>query len=247
MTKKEANAKMRACYGRLWYERPGAKEERNALMRGKPAPFKAPAKKIKPQKRVVKPFKKPPPRKPTKPAFQFRRVGSGVISHYSHSLNGMKHRPFVVVEVEPGKTRAFYMSTGTGGRTDEGEWTFFAGMGFLMGGPWFIKAEEDKRVAKYKAVARWLDQAYTNNREEAMRRIGVEGGIEFSNPLVPYEPGEEEAERDLHRRLNAYLASLGAVAPHGGGYREDVQQQKQHGQTAYGGAARAEFNPRWWR
>ena len=59
MTKKEANARMRAKYrGQTWWEIPGAIEERNALMRGgsAPKPSKPPSKQQqqRPREKAVK-------------------------------------------------------------------------------------------------------------------------------------------------------------------------------------------------
>lgn len=81
MSKKEANALMRDRYGNNWFDRPGAKTERNALMAGKAAgkPKRVvPAPPKPPRKRVEAP--PPPPRKRVRAPVSVparKRVASG--------------------------------------------------------------------------------------------------------------------------------------------------------------------------
>ena len=161
MTKREANAAMRKRYptGAAWHERPGGKAERDALMRG--------VKKVLPKKKAA-------------PGPAFRVKAGGVIQAEGRLLQGgygLKERPFVVVEIEPGRNRAFYMSTGTGGTTDIGEWNLFGGIGAEghMGRGWFIKPQEGKRVKGCQEVAAWLTKTVGSTSQEASRFVQSRG------------------------------------------------------------------------
>jgi hypothetical protein len=155
VTKKEANAILRWKYGTSWFDRPGVKDERNALMRGS-AQQKVP---VTRQRGTPTVSSSPAP---TPAPLPLLRAGGTLQS-------GTQLRPFVVVEVAPGTNRAFYMSTGTGGVTDAGEWTLFGGVAGEghMGKGWLIKAREGKRVKKYQKIAVWLTKNVGATAQEA--------------------------------------------------------------------------------
>jgi hypothetical protein len=90
-------------------------------------------------------------------------LGGGTIT-----TTGDAVRPFAVVEVSPGKRRAFYMSTGTGGHTPAGSWNLFGG---ISSNGWFIKPYEGKRVAKYDAVEAALGAALGRTPAAAQKAL----------------------------------------------------------------------------
>jgi hypothetical protein len=106
-----------------------------------------------------------------------------------------------VVEVEPGKNRAFYMSTGTGGETSAGEWNLFGGIaaqGLMMAG-WFIKPMGGKRVEKYQGVSNWLGRSVGSTPDQACRYIKSRGWPVIKEGTVAFR---EEA-LELLRRYKA--------------------------------------------
>lgn len=152
-----------------------------------------------------------------------RVIGGGVIS-----TDG-KERPFIAVEVTPGKVRAFYMSTGTGGQTDKGEWVPFAGVAGDKRSGWFIKAQGDKRAGgKYKHVSEFLKARYGDEVERASGLVRTEGGATYN---LTGRVGEAlEGEVFL---LNNYLAELGAISrvPDNTRWADDYRAQVDFGDT----------------
>lgn len=199
LTKKEANAKMRAKYGTLWFDRPDGREERNALQAGK-----QPVRKTKaPRTRRARKAKQLP--KPLYTVLSGALVVTGP---------GRTRRPVAIVEVSHGKNRAFYLSTGTGGMTEKGSWVNFGGYSDYRGG-WFIKPKEEFGSKKaYPEVTPFLAQD-----------LGTEVGeiLDTFRHRFPRYPVFDESD-DLESRkdpnaqngsitlLNQYLASFKAIA-----------------------------------
>lgn len=77
-------------------------------------------------------------------------------------------RPVAIVEVAPGKRRAFYMSLGKGGQTPQGAWNLFGG---ITADDWFIKPHGGKVVAKYAAVEEALAEGLSRDPVEADKRL----------------------------------------------------------------------------
>jgi hypothetical protein len=186
----------------------------------------------------------------------FPVLGGGLIE--TDEEGGAKHRPFVVVEVAPDKVRPFYMSTGTGGQTDSGEWNLFGGIAEQSGRVslgWFIKPTEGKRVEKYAAVSAFLADKFGEDSDTAWRRIqrAVPGAKVYSE-LVGGELPTEETPRRVERRkrrrimgglLNSYLGKLNAIAAFQPDFEPEVGHRRSAGEhkTVYG-AGRVAFNPR---
>ncbi len=181
------------------------------------------------------------------PQAMFPVLGGGVIRTVEETV---KQRPFVVVEVEPGKNRAFYMSTGTGGETGAGEWNLFGGIagGGLNGLGWFIKPTGGKRVAKYADVSAWLAKRFSTKVSTAWARIRAmvphpkafdEAPLAFARKYiiarvtrgpayVQLQPARREMRRVLGAAVNDYLARLGAIAKvHVDAYADVLAQAKQ--------------------
>lgn len=135
-------------------------------------------------------------------------VGGGVIT-------GSTLRPFVVVTVAPGKNRAFYMSSGTGGETAAGEWNLFGGISsggpvLLTGGKlaiaspnWFIKPGEGKRVAKYQHISDQL----AKNLPEDRRKVGPYLASLLGRSYRTFN----QSNASWARELNGYLNRRSAI------------------------------------
>ena len=189
----------------------------------------------------------------------FEILGGGVITTIGKKQDGTygpKDRPFAVVQVEPGKTRAFYMSTGTGGQTDSGEWNLFGGIAdqWMMQAGWFIKPHEGKRVAKYAAVSQWMTDTVGSTPAKAksfLKRAGYQNFREGSaaemrrleklftqyKAVPSFTEGRAELEDEIDRlresllpkfggRLNAYLNRCGAIAGYGGAGKSRVSAKR---------------------
>lgn len=140
----------------------------------------------------------------------------------------------MVVEVEPGEARAFYMSLGKGGTTSEGEWVPFAGRTW---DGWFVKASGGKRVEKYQPVVDWLGATYTNNRRKATYKIESEGGLVYTDP-DRFGPGDHPTDTEVGQRVidtaaeykhqNDYLQKCGVPV----GHQNDTGKTFHHGMRA---------------
>jgi hypothetical protein len=185
MTKKELRALYRAAHGPKWFEDPEVRAEYKLKQR----PVKAaPAKpRAKPRAKPKPPLKKP--RMSVREVREVRGVlaprllGGGVFVTGTKEED-RKTRPLAVVQVGPNKVRAFYMSTGTGGQTEAGEWNLFGGIaeeGYGAPLGWFIKPEEGKRVPKYAPVSAWLTRTVGDNAVEAATYMKQQGFPRFSS------------------------------------------------------------------
>ena len=198
LTKKEANAKMRAKYGTLWFDRPDGREERNALQAGK-----QPVRKTKvPRPRRARKAKQLP---------KYRVLSGALIVTKEREI---RRRPVAIVEVSRGKNRAFYLSTGTGGMTEEGSWVNFGGYSDYRGG-WFIKPKEEFGSKKaYPEVTSFLAQDLGTEVGEVLDTFRHR----FPRYPVFDENDDLESGKDPHAKsgsitlLNQYLASFKAIA-----------------------------------
>jgi hypothetical protein len=131
MTKKELKELYRAAHGPKWFEDPEVYAEYKLRRRpGKPAPAKPRPSRKKPRRSYQGFAKEHGP----------RLLGGGVIITGTRKED-RQSRPLAVVQVGPNKVRAFYMSTGTGGETEAGEWNLFGGIadeGYGAALGWFI-------------------------------------------------------------------------------------------------------------
>ena len=175
MTKKELKELYRAAHGPKWFEDPEVYAEYKLRRRpGKAAPAKPKAKRGRSYQKFVAEHGP-------------RLVGGGSL------ITGTKKedrvtRPLAVVQVGPNKVRAFYMSTGTGGQTEAGEWNLFGGIaeegqGGHLG--WLIKPEKSKRVPKYAPVGAWLARTAGDNAVDAAAYMKQKGFPTFS--ITPAE------------------------------------------------------------
>lgn len=194
----------------------------------------------------------------------FPIVAGGVIR--TAGREGWHVRPFAVVEVEPGKRRAFYMSTGTGGQTETGEWVGFGGM---ARDGWFIKAvdQDGKRIPKYAKVVSALSAllgdnaadaearlrqrphfAYFSEGDDAWREDWMRRGEGLPDDKVWFGLQRELRQKMAETRdaLNRFLAKHGAVLPWQGELRADAAARAANMPTFLGSGPgyRAEFNPK---
>jgi len=171
------------------------------------------------RKKVAAPAPAPAPvrRRSRATADRYPVLGGGLIE--SKDSDQTKRRPFVVVRVSSEKVRPFYMSTGTGGETEAGEWNLFGGIASGLRLGWFIKPPEGKRVAKYADIASFLTEKFSDNATEAWRRIRA--AVPAAKVYALHERGSLPDDRVERRRLimgkggelNRYLVDLDAIAP----------------------------------
>ena len=210
--------------------------ELEAMLRSGPA---KPARKKPPRKKPVS-RKKPAPRSPS-----FKLLDGALVVTRSSSVPGGRKRPVAIVKVAPGKNRAFYMSTGTGGMTDTGKWVNFGGFSTLRGG-WFIKPKKEHGSKRaYPKVAAFLAKELGSNPEAVLRKYRKRF------PNYPTFSEVEDVKRGIDPRdlgayaqqLNRYLASFGAIeAWRGPGYYgEDMVGTRGAFKTVIA-APRAKFN-----
>lgn len=143
-------------------------------------------------------------------ALEFPILGGGIMR--TRSEERVKDRPFVVVEVSPGKRRAFYMSTGTGGQTDSGEWNLFGGVAdkqLRVSLGWFIKPREGKRVEKYTKVSEFLTDLLGNTVEKAWSKIQ---DLVPDTAAIVERDTSSEAARAFGTEVNRYLHARKAIA-----------------------------------
>lgn len=144
------------------------------------------------------------------PAPTYPILGGGIIR--SIRPDHTHDRPFVVVEVGPGKVRPFYVSTGTGGGAKAGDWSVFGGMNDP--GTWMIKAINFEALAEsartMKTVAfHTKDVKHYRPVVAYLRKIRAER-LSPKGPLFVF-PDESGPRAHAARALNAYLRSLGAM------------------------------------
>lgn len=203
-------------------------------------------------KREVRPSVARPVARPVVRLDRYPVLGGGLLE--TAGGEGVKQRPFVVVEVAPGKARAFYMSTGTGGQTAEGEWNLFGGIaagGYGAHLGWFIKPVEGKRVEKYSDVAAFLTEKFGSTVAPAWKviQLSVPGARVFSELVggkAPERSERAELTRKMGSRLNKYLADLGAIEKHTDYEAEVGVRDEGGGHATVFGHRRVAFNPRRW-
>ena len=134
-------------------------------------------------------------------------LGGGTISTTDSHV-----RPFAVVQVEPGKTRAFYMSTGTGGQTDAGAWNLFGG---IATDGWFIKPYEGKRVAKYDAIEAALGATLGRTPDAAARALNTLPNVLHVVQASPTDAAAAAALKEQYDRLDMLALYGSGVKPVG--------------------------------
>lgn len=152
--------------------------------------------------------------------------GAGVIITVGSNNDGsyvVKPRPFVVVQVEPGKNRPFYLSTGTGGETDKGEWVVFGGH---AENGWFIKAIGGKRVEKYTEVVKALAKHLGTDVEEVIKRLRSINSQMFTQGARKDMVAYAKARNDLEDALD--------VARSGPGTWEEMRLRVQEVEETWG-------------
>lgn len=210
----------------------------SCLVRGvKPAAARKPVR--VPEKDVKAPTKPASVKAPAKTG-KLHVKGGGVIVTVEPGNDGryvLKPRPFAVVQVEPGKNRPFYLSTGTGGETDKGEWVVFGGH---AEDGWFIKAIGGKRVEKYAEITKALAKHLGTDVEEVIKRLRPINSQMFTQGSRKDMVAYAKARNDLEDALD--------VARSGPGTWEEMRLRVKEVEGTWGSrvdSARKKLNYPW--